>query len=83
MKKIKEYKPKDKSNILYKNTLYENICQIKKPYVQHWIFSQIPSIFITENLSLWDIHPNNIIQIDILQNNYTILAESDRGPEVT
>ena len=82
LKKVREYDLKSKERLLFKSSMYETITRIKKQYQQHWAFQNLPNEFLTYNSSYWDIHPVNISNIEFTNNNYGIIAESDRGPEV-
>ena len=65
---------------LYKSKLTEQKCCIDKHYIMHWAIQGLPASFIVLNKNQWDPHPTNISNIEEVQKNYTILAESERGP---
>jgi hypothetical protein len=64
--------------------MYESLCTIKKPYVQHWLLKDLPLSFKVTKKNKWDAHPVNI-QKDCINNvgtNYVVLGETDRGPQI-
>ena len=62
----------------------EAICYIKKAYVQHWILKGLKMEFKVPKINKWDPHPINVSQsvVGFIGNNYFVLAESDRGPQI-
>jgi len=78
------YKPKKTSEeeILYLNTLYEQIVRIRKFHTQHWILKDIKQEFKVTCLNKWDPHSVNISDIAKVGKNYITLAESDKGPQI-
>eukprot|EP00347_Sterkiella_histriomuscorum_P023878 403333072 len=67
---------------LYKSKLTEQKCCIIKHYMSHWALNSLPSSFMVLNKNQWDPHPINIRDIEEVRKNYTILAESERGPQI-
>ena len=43
----------------------------------------MPQEFLLENRNSWDSHPTNITNVNYVHKNYDILAESERGPQIT
>lgn len=82
--KRKPYKPKKRIDELdhYINVNTEIVVYIHKIYAQHWLFKEIPFDFKTNCLNRWDVHPINITKICTIGRNYTILAETSKGPAI-
>jgi len=79
------YHPKkDTDSFLYANSMYEQITEIKKIYLQHWLLRGLPVQFKILARNKWDPHPINIKSsvINIIHSNYKILAESKKGPQI-
>jgi len=83
--KKKQYRSKPLKEIEQTNmNLYETMCYIKKSYLQHWICKGVKMEFKIPKINKWDSHPLNI-QLENaanIGNNYSTLAESDRGPQL-
>lgn len=82
--KAKIYKPKKskEEEKLYLNSENEQIVYIRKIHTQHWALREIKSEFKVCSLNKWNAHPINITNISLVGRNYTILAESMRGPQI-
>ncbi|CDW91520.1 UNKNOWN [Stylonychia lemnae] len=68
--------------ILFYSKLSDIRCEIKKQFISHPYMQNIPQKFVVENRNSWDPHPVNITNLDEVEGNYEIIAESDRGPQV-
>ena len=83
--KSKQYKIKPtKESEVNCMSMYETSCNIKKPYVQHWLLQEIPQSFKVPKKNKWDPHPINIQKDCIYKvgGNYIVLADSGRGPQI-
>jgi hypothetical protein len=80
--KSKRYQPQqfDELYISQPGKINETLCQISKPYVQHWLVKDIGLLpFLVPQLNAWDVHPVNMRE---KSSYFTILAESDRSPQI-
>ena len=66
---------------LYISKLDEVTVTIKNVHLQHWLFKDVKRTFIMQNRNLWDPHPVNLTTMGSVARNYTVLAESERGPQ--
>ncbi|KAL4474419.1 hypothetical protein ABPG72_007818 [Tetrahymena utriculariae] len=77
------YRPKnniESSNISnqYASKNTESICYVKKYYILHWAFQDLPGThFLVQKKSKWDIHPFSFTNSE---TTFVTLAESDSGP---
>lgn len=55
-------------------------CYVDKHHHGHYLFRDIPPEFIVDVVNLWDPHPVPTTSISIVKENYSIMAESNRGP---
>jgi len=73
------------NSLEYKNTKNECICEVKKQYLSHWIFTQITNKshkFKVGSLNSWDCHPVLKSKLSSILKNYVILAKRDNTPLV-
>jgi hypothetical protein len=80
--KPKRYQPQqfDELYISQPGKLNETLCQISKPYMQHWLVKDIGLLpFLVPQLNAWDVHPVNMRE---KSSYFTILGESDRSPQI-
>lgn len=70
----------DFSEPLHAEKRTETVCRVLKQYVQHWLVKDIGlQEFLVCQKNSWDIHAVNVCDKN---SCYTILAESDRSPQV-
>eukprot|EP00347_Sterkiella_histriomuscorum_P002132 403369345 len=85
IKKVSTYQAKGANNlkpVLFYSKLTDVRCSLKKQYISHYLAVDIPQEFVVENKNTWDPHPINITNIDLVQQNYETIAESERGPQI-
>ena len=85
IKKVSTYQAKGANNfkpVLFYSKLTDVRCSLKKQYISHPLASGIPQEFVVENRNTWDPHPVNITNIDLVEQNYECIAESERGPQI-
>jgi hypothetical protein len=85
IRKIKTYKPKPSKYStleIIKSKITERKCTIMKEHLFHWAFIGMDKDFVATNESLWDPHPIGMSTTSAYEVNYTIIAESENGPEV-
>lgn len=57
-------------------------CELRKNLMSHWVLQGIYHEFVVENINTWDPHPVSIVQTEVVERNFTTLAEGDRGPQI-
>ena len=60
----------------------ERKCVVKKDFLHHWIFDDIPDQFVASNESVWNVHEVKLASNSAYEVNYNILVESEKGPEI-
>ncbi|CAD8132817.1 unnamed protein product [Paramecium octaurelia] len=75
------YKPQKIKEIygLYTSTQDEEICMIKKNFVQNYLFKDVMQEFLVHSKHAWDIHPFNVLNP---KKTFVVLADSSKGPQV-
>jgi hypothetical protein len=85
MRKIKTYRPKPSkysTQEVIKSKITERKCNIKKEFLHHWAVNGMDKEFVAINESLWDPHPIGMATTSAYEVNYSIIADSEHGPEV-
>lgn len=79
--KTPTYKPKARGDhsLTYVSKDIEDICSIKKLYLQHWVLQALPSEFKVPAKNNWHIHQFNFVNPN---KTFIVMAESSRCPEV-
>ena len=83
--KKKIYKPKPSkysTQEVIKSKITERKCTIMKEHLHHWVTIGMQREFVAINESMWDPHPIGMKTTSAYDINYTIIAESEKGPEV-
>jgi hypothetical protein len=62
---------------LYTSTEDEDICTVKKNFVQHYLFRDVKQEFLVNSKHSWDVHPFNVLNP---KKTFVVLAESQKGP---
>lgn len=70
MKKVKTFENENRK--IYMSGCNDVKCTIKKEYLSHWLFKDVPLEFVVENKNNWEVHPINIPSgfINQVQKNY-------------
>ncbi len=77
------YRPKKGAvEELYPNSSEEHVAFVKKVQLQHWALRGLPQEFKVFARNRWDPHPVNITNLAVVRENYRILVESERGPQI-
>jgi len=79
--KTPAYKPKNSEDytLSYISKDIEDICSIKKIYLQHWILQGLPFEFKVASKHSWHVHQFNFVNP---QKTFIVMAESPRGPQI-
>ncbi len=79
--KTPAYKPKTSEDytLSYISKDVEDICSIKKVYLQHWILQGLPFEFKVASKHSWHVHQFNFVNPN---KTFIVMAESPRGPQI-
>lgn len=70
------------AEIIYTQTSDERIIRVKKPLLRHWTVRDLSPEFRARCTNIWEPHPVNLVNIRSVGENYRLVADSDRGPQI-